>query len=55
MLVALLGWLSIMTIPDYQTLMLPLLELAADGREHRTRDVLEPLAMRFELTAEERE
>jgi hypothetical protein len=31
-------------IPDYQSLMLPLLRLSEDGREHRVRDVIEPLA-----------
>jgi len=27
-----------MAIPDYQSLMLPLLSLAADGQEHSIRD-----------------
>jgi restriction system protein len=39
-----------MSIPDYQTLMLPLLTLAADGHEHRFRDAVEQLAARFELS-----
>jgi restriction system protein len=43
-----------MPIPDYQTLMLPVLRLAADGREHRFRDVVEELATEFQLTDEER-
>lgn len=43
-----------MPIPDYQTLMLPLLRLAADGEEHRFRDVVEELATEFQLTDEER-
>ena len=43
-----------MSIPDYQTLMLPLLRLAADGSEHRFRDAVEQLAASFELTDEER-
>jgi restriction endonuclease Mrr len=32
------------TIPDYETLMLPLLESIADGAEHRLRDVTQRLA-----------
>lgn len=34
--------------------MLPLLQLAADGNEHRFRDAVEQLAIRFELSDEER-
>lgn len=43
-----------MAIPDYQTLMLPLLELAGDGKEHSLREVTDFLASRFSLTEEER-
>jgi restriction system protein len=43
-----------MAIPDYQTLMLPLLRLLGDGREWPTRDCVEQLADQFELTSEER-
>lgn len=43
-----------MPIPDYQTLMLPLLRLAGDGQEHRFRDAVEQLAAEFEITDEER-
>ena len=43
-----------MSIPDYQTAMLPLLRLAADGKEHRSRDAIECLAQDFALTDEER-
>jgi restriction system protein len=43
-----------MAIPDFQTLMLPLLRLAADGQEHRFRDVIEQLAAEFGLTEVER-
>ena len=41
-------------IPDYQTLMRPVLELAADGREVVMRDAYEAMADTFELTADER-
>lgn len=42
-------------IPDYQTLMRPLLECIQDGQEHLFKNVIEQLADRFELTQEERE
>lgn len=44
-----------MAIPDYQTLMLPLLKAAADEKEHRIGEVLECLAQKFRLTQEERQ
>ena len=43
-----------MAIPDYQTLMLPLLRIASDGQEHRVRDALEQLASEFKLTDAQR-
>jgi restriction system protein len=43
-----------MAIPDYQTIMLPLLRLASDGREHRFRDAVEQLASEFGITVAER-
>jgi restriction system protein len=42
-----------MAIPDFQTLMLPLLEEYAEGGERRIRDVRAELARRFDLTQEE--
>ncbi len=44
-----------MSIPDFQTLMLPLLKVVADGREYRLRDVLELLAQEFLVTDDERQ
>jgi restriction system protein len=44
----------VMAIPDYQTIMLPLLKFAADGKEHSTRESIEYLASQFKLTDEER-
>ena len=41
-------------LPDYQTLMLPLLELHGDDSEHTFREVIEALASRFQLNEEER-
>ena len=43
-----------MAIPDYQTLMLPLLKLAADGQEHKKQDAVTALSDLFQLTEEER-
>lgn len=41
-------------IPDYQSLMLPLLKLVSDGQEHKYRDLIESLAIEFQITDEER-
>jgi restriction system protein len=41
-------------IPDYQSLMLPLLRLVSDRQEHKYRDLIENLATEFKLTDEER-
>jgi len=41
-------------IPDYQTVMLPLLRFAADGEEHSLREAIEKLADRFNLSIDER-
>ena len=41
-------------IPDYQTLILPLLKIVSDGKEHKYRDLIEELAVEFQLTDEER-
>lgn len=43
-----------MTIPDYQTLMRPVLASLADGEVRRSRDVIESMADTFNLTPEER-
>jgi restriction system protein len=43
-----------MDIPDYQSLMLPLLEALADGHEHLVRDVREGIAAKFGLGTAER-
>ena len=41
-------------IPDYQSLMLPLLRLVSDKQEYRYRDLIDKLALEFKLTDEER-
>lgn len=43
-----------MAIPDFQTIMLPLLEISGDGRAHYIHDAVNKLADKFELTDEER-
>ena len=43
-----------MAIPDFQSLMLPLLEAVRDGGEHQTKSLVETLAKRYQLTQEER-
>ena len=40
-------------VPDYETLMLPLLELLADGRDRTARDCMDQLASRFELSEDD--
>ncbi len=41
-------------IPDYQTIMLPMLRLVSDRKEHKYRDLIENLATEFKVTDEER-
>lgn len=43
-----------MAIPDYQAVMLPLLQFAGDGQEHSLRETIDALAEKFRLTPEER-
>lgn len=42
-----------MPIPDYQTLMLPLLNFASDGREHSIHEAVKVLADQFKLSNDE--
>lgn len=42
-----------MPIPDYKSIMLPILQLASDGAEHRTRDAINSVAKVFKLTDED--
>ncbi|MHA1917156.1 MAG: winged helix-turn-helix domain-containing protein, partial [Candidatus Ranarchaeia archaeon] len=44
-----------MPIPDFQSIMLPLLELLRDRQEYSYREVIEKLAKFFELTKEEKQ
>ena len=40
-------------IPDYQSIMLPLLQKTSDGKEHKVKDLRDALAKYFELSEEE--
>lgn len=43
-----------MSIPDYQSLMLPLLKQTSDGKEHSFPDLVDALASEYKLTENER-
>jgi restriction system protein len=43
-----------MPIPDFQTMMLPFLEIIRDGRLYTMQEVINQLAIRYHLTPEER-
>lgn len=43
-----------MSIPDYQSIMLPLLKFTSDKKEHSTREAIEYLANLFKLNEQER-
>jgi len=47
------GDLSQMAIPDYQSIMLPLLKIAADGQKHHIGTVIKTLAKHFSLSESE--
>lgn len=42
-----------MPIPDFQTIMLPLLKFCADGKEHTNRQAIDTLSEEFNLTEDE--
>jgi restriction system protein len=44
-----------MAIPDFQSVMLPLLNFSADEKEHSLQDAVDSLAIKFALTTEERQ
>ena len=43
-----------MTVPDFQTLMLPLLNLASGGQRHTLAEAVEHLAQEFQLSEDDR-
>lgn len=42
-----------MTLPDYESIMLPLLKYSSDGIEHTSREAVDSLSKVFNLTNEE--
>jgi restriction system protein len=44
-----------MAIPDYQTVMLPLLQFLSDGKEHNIGEVVDRLTEQFQLSSDERD
>ena len=44
-----------MPIPDFQSIMLPLLKITEDGDEHKQKDVSDTLATQFKITDQEKE
>lgn len=44
-----------MTIPDFQSIMLPFLQVLTDGQERSMKEMVELLALRFSLTESELE
>ncbi len=43
-----------MAVPDYQSLMLPLLKIAIDGNEHNLSEIIDTLAEQFDLSDQDR-
>jgi restriction system protein len=43
-----------MAIPDYQTIMLPLLKFASDEKEHSIHEAIKILSDQFNLSNDER-
>lgn len=43
-----------MSFPDYQDCMLPMLEILADGQDHKVRDLTQAVADRFHLSEDDR-
>jgi hypothetical protein len=43
-----------MAVPDFQSLMLPLLKLAGDGQQHTLAEAVERLAQEFQLSDDDR-
>ncbi len=44
-----------MAIPDFQSIMLPLLKFCADGQEHTNREAIDVLSAEFDLTDDEKQ
>src|SRR5579885_3223905 len=48
------SWGQKMGIPDFQSIMLPLLKFTADQQEHSLQEAIEELAQTFNLSEQER-
>lgn len=44
-----------MAVPDFQSMFVPFLKIAADGKEHSIKEMTEAIADHFELSKEDRE
>ncbi|GAC1434870.1 MAG: hypothetical protein NVSMB54_34120 [Ktedonobacteraceae bacterium] len=44
-----------MPVPDFQSLMLPLMKIARDEKEHSTSEIIEILAQQFGLGEDDRD
>jgi restriction system protein len=44
-----------MAVPDFQSLMLPLLQMTGDGNEHSLSEARDALALEFNLTKAEQD
>ena len=44
-----------MTIPDFQSIMLPLLNYLGDDKEHSHREAIDHICIKFKLTEEEKQ
>ena len=40
----------LMSVPDFQKFMLPLLDIAKDGTEHSLAEAIDTLAVQFDLS-----
>lgn len=52
--ILLVQWRILLAIPDFQSLMLPLLVFAGDGKQHSLQESIEALAKQYHLTSDER-
>jgi restriction system protein len=43
-----------MVVPDFQSIMLPLLKIAGDSKEHTLNEVIDILSFQFHLSDEDR-
>jgi restriction system protein len=44
-----------MAVPDYETLMLPVLKFLGDGNDHKTSEIVSHVSNEFDLSEDDRE